>query len=104
VTDVTLILGRNEQGDGETAEQLLPLVYAEPRMLAAARMAKEMPGQTLQATELLHKAYHRLFLGCCVSNIVRVSPGTMRLSGTTAERRVRIFYWQTRRLPGRTAR
>ncbi len=60
MTDVTRILSRIEQGDSEAAEQLLPVVYDELRKLAAARMASENPGQTLQATALVHEAYLRL--------------------------------------------
>ena len=58
--DVTQILSPIEQGDGQAAEQLLPLVYDELRKLAAAKMAQEKPGQTLQATALVHEAYIRL--------------------------------------------
>ena len=58
--DVTLILSRIEQGDPQAAEQLLPLIYEELRKLAAAKMAQEKPGQTLQATALVHEAYIRL--------------------------------------------
>jgi len=58
--DVTLILSRIEQGEPQAAEQLLPLVYDELRKLAAAKMAQEKPGQTLQATALVHDAYIRL--------------------------------------------
>ena len=58
--EVTLILSRIEQGDGQAAEQLLPLVYEELRKLAAAKMAQEKPDQTLQATALVHEAYIRL--------------------------------------------
>ena len=60
MTDVTQILSRIEQGDSDAAEQLLPLVYDELRRLAAAKMALENPGQTLQATALVHEAYMRL--------------------------------------------
>ncbi len=60
MSDVTQILGQIEDGDGQAAEKLLPLVYDELRKLAAARMAKENPGQTLQATALVHEAYIRL--------------------------------------------
>ena len=60
MTDVTQILSRIESGDPSAAEQLLPLVYAELRKLAAARLAREKPGQTLQATDLVHEAYIRL--------------------------------------------
>ncbi len=58
--DVTQILAQLEQGDGSAAEQLLPLVYDELRKLAAARLAQEKPGQTLQATALVHEVYARL--------------------------------------------
>jgi RNA polymerase sigma factor (TIGR02999 family) len=57
---VTRILSAIEQGDPHAAEQLLPLVYDELRQLAAARLAQEKPGQTLQATALVHEAYLRL--------------------------------------------
>ena len=60
MTDVTRILSAIEQGDPSGAEQLLPLVYDELRKLAAQRMAQENPGQTLQATALVHEAYLRL--------------------------------------------
>jgi RNA polymerase sigma factor (TIGR02999 family) len=58
--DVTRILAGIEQGDPTAAERLLPLVYAELRSLAAQRLAREKPGQTLQATALVHDAYLRL--------------------------------------------
>jgi RNA polymerase sigma factor (TIGR02999 family) len=60
MTDVTHILARIEQGDRGAAEQLLPLVYDELRKLAAQKLAQEKPGQTLQATALVHEAYLRL--------------------------------------------
>jgi RNA polymerase sigma factor (TIGR02999 family) len=60
MTDVTRILTAIEQGDPHAAEQLLPLVYDELRKLAAERMAQEKPGQTLEATALVHEAYLRL--------------------------------------------
>ena len=60
MTDVTRILSAIEQGDPSAAEQLLPLVYDELRKLAAQKMANEKPGQTLQATGLVHEAYMRL--------------------------------------------
>ena len=60
MTDVTQILSQIEQGDPSAAEQLLPLVYDELRKLAAAKLANEKPGQTLQATALVHDAYIRL--------------------------------------------
>ena len=58
--DVTRILSAIEQGDPSAAEKLLPLVYDELRKLAARKMAEEKPGQTLQATALVHEAYLRL--------------------------------------------
>jgi RNA polymerase sigma factor (TIGR02999 family) len=58
--DVTHILSAIERGDPRAAEQLLPLVYDELRKLAAAKLAQEKPGQTLQATALVHEAYLRL--------------------------------------------
>lgn len=60
MSDVTRILSEIESGDPQAAEQLLPLVYAELRMLAAQRLVSEKPGQTLQATALVHEAYLRL--------------------------------------------
>jgi RNA polymerase sigma factor (TIGR02999 family) len=60
VSDVTRILSAIEQGDPHAAEQLLPLVYDELRKLAAQKMAQEKPGQTLEATALVHEAYVRL--------------------------------------------
>src|SRR5438552_1168212 len=60
MTDVTRILSALEQGDPHAAEQLLPLVYDELRKLAAQKLAQEAPGQTLQATALVHEAYLRL--------------------------------------------
>ncbi len=58
--DVTRILSQIESGQPSAAEKLLPLVYDELRKLATARLAKETPGQTLQATALVHEAYVRL--------------------------------------------
>jgi RNA polymerase sigma factor (TIGR02999 family) len=60
MTEVTQILSQIEQGDPLAAEQLLPLVYDELRKLATAKLAHERPGQTLQATALVHDAYIRL--------------------------------------------
>ncbi len=59
-TSVTQILEQIETGDSAAAEQLLPLVYDELRKLARQRLAQEKPGQTLQATALVHEAYIRL--------------------------------------------
>ncbi len=58
--DVTRILSAIEQGDARASEELLPLVYQELRLLAAQKLSREKPGQTLQATALVHEAYLRL--------------------------------------------
>ena len=60
MTEVTRILEKIESGDPDASELLLPLVYTELRRLAAAKIAQEKPGQTLQATALVHEAYVRL--------------------------------------------
>jgi RNA polymerase sigma factor (TIGR02999 family) len=72
VTGVTGILAAIDQGDPHAAEQLLPLVYDELRKLAAQKMAQETPGQTLQATGLVHEAYLRLV------DVEKVSPCNSR--------------------------
>src|SRR5262245_51039353 len=63
MNQVTRILSAIEQGDAQAAEQLLPLVYDELRKLASQKLAQEKPGQTLQATALVHEAYLRLVGG-----------------------------------------
>jgi RNA polymerase sigma factor (TIGR02999 family) len=63
MADITQILSKIEDGDPTAAEQLLPLVYDELRKLAAAKLAREGPGQTLQPTALVHEAYLRLVGG-----------------------------------------
>ena len=60
MSDVTRILAAIERGDVRAVDELFPLVYQELRQLAAQRMSKELPGQTLQATALVHEAYLRL--------------------------------------------
>src|ERR1700756_2044787 len=60
MNEVTRVLSAIEGGDPHAAEQLLPLVYEELRKLAAQKLAQEKPGQTLQATALVHEAYLRL--------------------------------------------
>lgn len=60
MTDVTRLLNAIERGDPKAADELLPLVYEELRLLAARKMAQESPGHTLQATALVHEAYIRL--------------------------------------------
>ena len=63
MSDMTRILTAMERGDAQAAEQLLPIVYAELRQLATQKMAQEKPGQTLEATALVHEAYMRLVDG-----------------------------------------
>jgi RNA polymerase sigma factor (TIGR02999 family) len=60
MNEVTRVLSQIDQGDPQAAEELLPLVYRELRKLAAAKLSQEQPGQTLQATALVHEAYLRL--------------------------------------------
>src|SRR2546428_6021999 len=60
MSDVTRVLSAIGQGDPHAAEQLLPLIYEELRKLAAQKLAREKPGQTLEATALVHEAYVRL--------------------------------------------
>ena len=60
MSEVTRILSALQEGDPHAAEQLLPLVYEELRKLAAQKLAQEKPGQTLEATALVHEAYLRL--------------------------------------------
>jgi RNA polymerase sigma factor (TIGR02999 family) len=60
VTDITRIISRVQEGEGKAAEELIPLVYEELRKVAAARMAEQGPGHTLQPTALVHEAYLRL--------------------------------------------
>jgi RNA polymerase sigma factor (TIGR02999 family) len=68
MTDVTQILNAIQQGDPRASEELLPLVYEELRNLARHRLAHEKPGQTLQATSLVHEAWLRLVSGNAQSN------------------------------------
>jgi len=64
MSEVTHILSAIEHGDPHAAAQLLPLVYDELRKLAAQKLSQEKPGQTLQATALVHEAYLRLVAAC----------------------------------------
>jgi RNA polymerase sigma factor (TIGR02999 family) len=68
MTNVTQILARIESGDRRAAEELLPLVYDELRRLAAAKLRREKPGQTLEATALVHEAFVRLVDGAKARN------------------------------------
>lgn len=72
MSEVTRILEQIDSGNAQAAGELLPLVYDELRKLAAAKLAHEKPGQTLQATALVHEAYLRLVRG----GTVDWAPGT----------------------------
>ena len=96
MTDVTNILGQIEDGDTSAAENLLPLVYEELRKLAAVRLEHEKPGQTLQATALVHEAYLRLV------NVERAQRWSSRghFFGAAAEAMRRILVEKARRKQG----
>src|SRR4051812_2173074 len=88
--DVTQILNAIEQGDSQAADQLLPLVYDELRKLAAQKMAQEAPGQTLQATGLVHEAYVRLVAGGAASEQHWDGRGHFFAAAAEAMRRILI--------------
>jgi RNA polymerase sigma factor (TIGR02999 family) len=90
MSDVTRILSQIEQGDPQAAENLLPLVYDELRKLAAIKLAQEKPGQTLQATALVHEAYLRLVDGQQVQNWN--SRGHFFAAAAEAMRRILVEY------------
>src|SRR6266436_2199152 len=93
MSEVTRILSAIEHGDPQAAEQLLPLVYNELRQLAAQKLAQEKPGQTLQATALVHEAYLRLV------DVDKVEPWNSRghFFAAAAEAMRRILVDQARR-------
>jgi RNA polymerase sigma factor (TIGR02999 family) len=93
MSDVTHILSQIESGEPAAAEKLLPLVYDELRKLAAARLAKESAGQTLQATALVHEAYVRLV----DANEVQQWNSRGHFFGAAAEAMRRILIEQARR-------
>src|SRR4051812_12018414 len=93
MSEVTQILSAIEQGDPHAAEELLPLVYQELRTLAAQRLAQEKPGQTLQATALVHEAYLRLVDG----DKARHWNSRAHFFGAAAEAMRRILVDQARR-------
>ena len=92
MSDVTNILDRAQQGDPKAAEELLPLVYEELRKLAAAKMAHEAAGQTLQATALVHEAWLRL-----VGDANPKFDGRAHFFGAAAEAMRRILIERARR-------
>jgi RNA polymerase sigma factor (TIGR02999 family) len=92
MSDVTRILTAIEQGDARAADELLPLVYEELRRLAAQKMSQERPGQTLQATALVHEAYIRL-----VGSDARDWSGRTHFFAAAAEAMRRILIENARR-------
>jgi RNA polymerase sigma factor (TIGR02999 family) len=92
MSDVTRILTAIEQGDARAADELLPLVYEELRRLAAQKMSQERPGQTLQATALVHEAYIRL-----VGSDARDWGGRTHFFAAAAEAMRRILIENARR-------
>ncbi len=92
MSDVTRLLQAIDVGESKAAEQLLPLVYEELRRLAAARMAQESPGQTLQATALVHEAWLRL-----AGSDRQTWRGRSHFLGAAAEAMRRILIDQARR-------
>ncbi len=105
MSDVTRILSAIDQGDPRAAEKLLPLVYDELRKLAAQKMAQEKPGQTLEATALVHEAYLRLVASGDAS-APRVQHWNSRghFFAAAAEAMRRILVEQARRTEDRSPR
>jgi RNA polymerase sigma factor (TIGR02999 family) len=95
MSEVTRILSAIEQGDPHAAEQLLPLVYEELRKLAAQKLAKEKPGQTLQATALVHDAYLRL-VGASPKDAAKEWQGRAHFFAAAAEAMRRILVEKAR--------
>ena len=93
MSELTHLLSKVQDGDSNAAEKLLPLVYKELRKLAAARLAREKPGQTLQATALVHEAYVRLVGG----EAERTWEGRGHFFAAAAEAMRRILVEQARR-------
>jgi len=96
MTEVTRILSAIEQGDPRAAEQLLPLVYDELRKLAAQKLAQEKPGQTLQATALVHEAYDACKLS--LLNGLRHARGRSGVDGVVISRLVPMAYGDHRKV------
>jgi RNA polymerase sigma factor (TIGR02999 family) len=96
MSEVTRVLASIEQGEPHAAEQLLPLVYNELRKLAAQKLAQEKPGQTLQATALVHEAYVRL-VGTSPESAAGVWEGRAHFFAAAAEAMRRILVEKARR-------
>jgi RNA polymerase sigma factor (TIGR02999 family) len=95
MSEVTQILSAIEQGDPKAAAQLLPLVYDELRRLAAQKLAQEKPGQTLEATALVHEAYLRL-AGTSAEGAAREWQGRAHFFAAAAEAMRRILVEKAR--------
>jgi hypothetical protein len=92
MSEVTRILEAIERGDPQATDKLLPLVYDELRRLAAQRLSHEKPGQTLQATALVHEAYIRsLTKGVCHAMVGNIGGGG---SSDLADGGVRVLVWR----------
>ena len=96
MTEVTQILSRMTDGESAASDELLPIVYAELRRLAAAKLASEKPGQTLQATGLVHEAYLRL-IGNAATRGSREWKSRGHFFGAAAEAMRRILVERARR-------
>jgi RNA polymerase sigma factor (TIGR02999 family) len=96
MSEVTHILSAIEQGDPHAAEQLLPLVYDELRKLAAQKLAQEAPGQTLEATALVHEAYLRL-VDASAKDAAKEWQGRAHFFAAAAEAMRRILVEKARR-------
>jgi RNA polymerase sigma factor (TIGR02999 family) len=96
VSEVTQILSAIEQGDPHAAEQLLPMVYDALRTLAAQKLAQERPGQTLEATALVHEAYLRL-VGASLESAAKEWQGRAHFFAAAAEAMRRILIEKARR-------
>lgn len=96
MSDITQILNQIESGNSSAANQLLPLVYGELRKLAAAKLAQEKPGQTLQATALVHEAYLRLVGSDGIAADIQWN-GRNHFFGAAAEAMRRILVESVRR-------
>ncbi len=92
MSDVTRILTAIDSGDAKAVDELLPVVYKELRRLAAARLAKESPGQTLQPTALVHEAYLRL-----IGNDQPAFAGRAHFFAAAAEAMRRVLVERARR-------
>ena len=90
MSEVTKILAAAADGDPTAARELLPLVYDELRQLASHKMAREQPGQTLDATALVHEAYLRL-----VGSDARPNGITEDISSLRPQRRCAVSWWKT---------